>query len=469
MEDIHFLKQNATKESYMFVIDSDDRDKNIYPNPNNYSIRFNTPFKNVYSLEVLDASIPRTQYLINPENDSLVFNVNYGPFQTIHLEHGDYSQLTMIEELNNKLSSHITVENLSSPAEKRNQYIFRSSYPFSFDMKQSSIRTILGFNEYNTGVSRSNQLFSSVVNYDHVENVTFIPINSNVDGHIYDLTIETGNILYQTFVPNFHCNLDYITININDFDLQNEVYINDTIMNIEKFDSYIVCSSNFTFDANVEYVLKVVLNVNSNIRVYTQNDEQFMLGINSSSFSLLSFNEIYNTLLGLNELPTFFLSLDFEIHALKPNYTLVPPGVYTFVGDRYILLKCKEIEDHLYHSRSFEKYTLGLAKFKLSVIGYGDERFDYTSLPTREFHPIGKLEYLSFRFERNNGSLYDFKGINHSLTMIIRYYVNISDFSFESKLNPSYNPNFNDWWVQNEYTKRNLKESDSDESNDYSD
>ena len=62
MEDVQYLKDHSTKESYMFNVDSKDRDKDTYYSPAEYAVKFSAPFKLVYSLEVLDASIPRTQY-----------------------------------------------------------------------------------------------------------------------------------------------------------------------------------------------------------------------------------------------------------------------------------------------------------------------------------------------------------------------------------------------------------------------
>lgn len=318
MDDVQFLKENCTKESYIFVVDSKDRDKEVYPSPNEYAIKFSSPFKNVYSLEILDASIPRTHYTIEDTNNKLYYNIDGGDYKLITIDIGNYSHLSMIEELNNKFESNISVSNLSSPADKRNQYIFSSTKPFSFDIKNSTIGDILGFEEYN-----------NVVN---------------------DLSYTKGS------------------------------------------------------------------------------NNQIFSSVNNSN-----------------------------------THTIIPPGMYSFVGDRYVMLKCKEIEDHLFHSRSFEKYSLGLAKFKLGVFGYGDERFDFSNIPPREFHPLGKLDFLTFRFEKPDGTLYNFRGINHTLTVVIRYYVNKPMSIFEtSKLNPNYHPNFRNWWIENQYQNDSDTESESD-------
>ena len=78
----------------------------------------------------------------------------------------------------------------------------------------------------------------------------------------------------------------------------------------------------------------------------------------------------------------------------------------------------------------------------MGVVGYSDSRFDYSSVPVKEFHPIGKLAKLTFNFVKKDGDFYDFKGINHTLTMVIRYYTPVQKRVFEqSVLNPNYNSN----------------------------
>jgi hypothetical protein len=81
---------------------------------------------------------------------------------------------------------------------------------------------------------------------------------------------------------------------------------------------------------------------------------------------------------------------------------------------------------------------LGLAKFRLGVVGYSENTLDY-KVPFREFHPIGKLSKLTLSFQRQDGSLYDFKGLNHTIVVAIYYYEVIQKSLFEhSILNPNY-------------------------------
>lgn len=61
--------------SKIYVIDSRERDRSLYPNPSNYSLRFPTPFKNVTSIELKGSIIPKVEYNVNPENNKIPFNV----------------------------------------------------------------------------------------------------------------------------------------------------------------------------------------------------------------------------------------------------------------------------------------------------------------------------------------------------------------------------------------------------------
>lgn len=54
----------------------------------------------------------------------------------------------------------------------------------------------------------------------------------------------------------------------------------------------------------------------------------------------------------------------------------------------------------MYRSLSFGKYSPGIGVFKLGVMGFSDIRYDFSSVSSPNFHPIGKLDKLTFRFEK---------------------------------------------------------------------
>lgn len=135
------------------------------------------------------------------------------------------------------------------------------------------------------------------------------------------------------------------------------------------------------------------------------------------------------------------------------------PGIYNLVGEKYIVMRCKEIEENSYRSLAYSKHNLGLAKFRLGVVGYSDTRVDFSKVPLREFHPIGRLKKITLRFETQTGQLYDFKGVNHNITIAVHYLEPTQKERFQqSILNPNYDGNF----IAYRY-KEDDQEGDSDD------
>jgi len=76
IEDVEFMKQHSIKENYTFIIDSRFRNQEEYPEPNNYTINFDIPFKNVFGIEILDVTIPKTMYNVDVDSNSFIIYVN---------------------------------------------------------------------------------------------------------------------------------------------------------------------------------------------------------------------------------------------------------------------------------------------------------------------------------------------------------------------------------------------------------
>ena len=154
IDDIQFLKSKSFKQHYTFIIDSKDRNYLEHPHPNNYTIVFSEPFKNVFGLEVVDASVPRTMYNVDKNNNKLyyyVFNTKEQKdikdinFTELILETGDFSLSQLIQVLNRNLID-IKIDSLSTPPDVKNKIYFESSRPFILDMNKSTLRNTLGFN-----------------------------------------------------------------------------------------------------------------------------------------------------------------------------------------------------------------------------------------------------------------------------------------------------------------------------------
>jgi hypothetical protein len=163
------------------------------------------------------------------------------------------------------------------------------------------------------------------------------------------------------------------------------------------------------------------------------------------------------------DIDDIYYAMSAQITVCKPYHKVTAPGIYNLIGDRYIVLRCPEIEENSYRSLAYTKHNMGLAKFRMGITGYGDHRMDFSSVPTREFHPIGRFSRMTLRFERPDGTLYDFKGVNHIITFAIKYYEPTQKNEFEvSVINPNYNGDFVKYLRTQEE-----QEEESDDGEDY--
>ena len=100
----------------------------------------------------------------------------------------------------------------------------------------------------------------------------------------------------------------------------------------------------------------------------------------------------------------------------------------------------------------------------IDVQGYASGRTEFFSVKYKEFHPIGKLSKMKFRFERkSDGNLYDFKNIDLHFLMSIKYLKPIQKRNFEqSVLNPNYNPNYLGYFNKTLHDLYDVESSDDD-------
>ena len=82
--------QKIITSKHIFAIDSRSRDCRVYPNPNHYKIAVEPPFKNVNSVELKAAVIPKTEYNVNSDNNLIDFSEDGGATLTATLTIGQY-------------------------------------------------------------------------------------------------------------------------------------------------------------------------------------------------------------------------------------------------------------------------------------------------------------------------------------------------------------------------------------------
>jgi hypothetical protein len=596
IEDINYLKNNSIKQNYTFLIDSTDRDRDKYPNPNKYVVDFTVPFKNVIGMEIIDASIPRTMYNIDVENNLLYYYLGNDENDPI-IKNGvtekiacdivtsnctyidGYTKITngAFIELSNNINIYNIYSNyipgLEINADMNNSFIGGTEIGITYSFKIKAEATYnssknntycvfsLGYyhlwkqtKEKYTGMSVSVVKRSTGTLY----NIQFIMGDGSVAGdtqvipdvdlsgevHICWTIFENNWVIYisnsnlsinitkNITVAKTIKNVFYvrkfigkslvapITNNLNG-NLYKEFWTADmnAVMYIKDFKIYnralraeeiILCKNNSIFDMPFWYKLYDNSTKNSGSTELIDYPDIFSkLSVDTGDYTLKTLIDIYSRLPFIFDMKrsTIYENLGFDLYnSINPNYIndryqykaiynnnpkmykmfhsilntditkviltiqydkhiITSPGIVYLIGNKYIVLKCPEIEEHLFGSLSYSKYSLGLAKFRVDNVGINSERLAITKLPVREFHPIGKLSRISLRFETNRGTLYDFKGVNHNIVFAIYYYEpKQNKFPEGSILNPEYKMNYIDY----KYYQEEIEGDSEDETEEYS-
>jgi hypothetical protein len=363
IEDIHYLKNNSIKQTCIILIDSKNRNFDIYPDPNEYIVNFDVPFKNVIGFDIIDSSIPRTMYSVDKYNNSL--------FIYIHPDKNETSFNNIINNLNNNNNTDPTFKNI------------------------------------------------------------FIELKIPIGDYTFQFFIDEFNAIIKKYF------LEKYFPGRNDISLEAKGFTDPTeLTDIIQF----ICSHSFIFNMGNSSIAETL------------------------GFNLLTKKELHNiNYTYYDKYKRLYISYNNNNNTAKPN-TIIAPGMVCFTGEKYILMRSKEIEEHSFGSLAYTNNNLGIAKFRTNSIGFNDEKLYITKIPIREFHPIGKLSQLSIRFETIDKNLYDFKGVNHNITLAIYYYEPAfkQTNTFNSILNPNYNTNFNDYKYTND-EQEIINEDDDDE------
>ena len=620
IEDINYLKNNSIKQNYTFLIDSTDRDRDKFPNPNKYVVEFTVPFKNVIGMEIIDASIPRTMYNIDIENNLIYYylgtneednvikngvtekiacnlikyNCSYIDSYTL-LENSGYIELSNNINIYNIYANYVNTygnETLIGGNELGITYSFKvkAEAIYNYDYSKDNTYCIFSFGYYHLWNQTNTNYTAMTVNVlkiieGELYDIQFIIGDGTIEGdkniianvdlseevHICWTILENKwniyisnnslslNIVQQFTVKKTIKNVFYIkkyigrslsapiTLNktgnnykgywndgakmyIKDFKIYNrelktneialcrnntiikgltiwyKLYDNDNDTKNygeNEYINYINIFNKISIDTG-DYTFKTFL-----LNYEEKEDSEIGFKKHSEPAELTNLIDIYSRLPFILDMErsTIYENLGFDLYnSINPLYIndryqyksiyntdrrmykmfhsiintkltkvidniefdkniITSPGIVYLIGNKYIVLKCPEIEEHLFGSLSYSKYSLGLAKFRVDNAGINSERLAITKLPIREFHPIGKLSRISLRFETNKGLLYDFKGVNHNIVFAIYYYEpKQNKFPEGSILNPEYKMNYIDY----QYYEEEIDGDSDDENEEYS-
>jgi hypothetical protein len=483
IDDVDYLLENNEKDSMVLYIDSSLRNKLYYPNANEYTIQFEQPFKNVYGFEVIDGAIPNTMYNIDVYNNKINFTTIIKSGTTISSTntYNEFNEIftckTLISMFNSEIENYIIVgykDNLETivnettdPGINRNYAIFYKDQltNISIGRKYSQIEKEYYFFKYKNveyAVIRSidneeliNILKEQEFSFDPLTGVIIYYRIIFVDSVTYAKAKLSG--AYIVTINNYRKelalgNYDILSITNDLSDIMNTYFIDvEPTTSPPKKEGKIMMSSRnyFLLNASIGGILESMgFDTRPSFSETSSNFKSWVIGDN-----FMVYGGVIDTTLS------------------SLSYKIISPGLINLLGERFCILRIKELEDHLFGSYSYMSFTPGIGMFKMTAGAGGvtNLRFDYTNLVRKPFHPIGKLDRLSLKFETAKGHLYDFKGVNHQLMFIIKFFVPSKKEKFtKSILNPNYDPNIMKY-LSNNRTIQYKEDSDDEEDFDNDD
>lgn len=433
MEDVLYLKKHADVESFLFVVDSARRDTSVFPEPNEYEVHFKAPFRNVVGLDLIDATVPRTEYLVEAGANTLVYTYA-GAKHSAVVEPGDYTVLQLAEALTAAMAPRLSVSAVTTPAEVSNRVRFLGDRPFALHVSESTLRRSLGLGVRGVLSAQGEEgiLGSRAVVTGPLPSIDMLPLTT-ARRQLF-VAPATGK---PTSLSVYVASSEEVTVNVAVMDSQGRL---------------VASGGSQTTGADFEQLVVPLVPA---------------LDAVTSAPMMLSADETYSVVLSSIGAASVFCGGPGVSSAITPapggqggwtegsdamcldltmaadGFILKPRGVVDLTGESYVLVRCPEIEQQLYRDRAFEDVHAGMGLVKLGNYGFRDQRFDFDSFPPRTLPtPIGKLSKLTFRLEKADGTLYDSKGVNHHLVLVVRYLeLNKGPENMTSTLNPSYTPN----------------------------
>lgn len=128
------------------------------------------------------------------------------------------------------------------------------------------------------------------------------------------------------------------------------------------------------------------------------------------------------------------------------GYRVVSPGVVDLTGDRFLIVRCPEIETYTVRGERLAAETVhpGIGLLTLGTYGFTESKLDFANAKPRTLQtPIAKLSKFTIRLESQDGTTYPTRGCDHSLLICIRTAVpkaSLRGNAPDSLLAPGYDP-----------------------------
>ena len=476
MEDVGYMTEHGETESHVIFVDSSARDTVAYPNPASYVIPFDAPLKNVIGVEVLDSVIPATMYVIDTHNYDMRFysiaTNSAVPLHAVLQPHlTSYFKWWMELETQPGLDSYdtdttsVTNKGLLDVLDMR----LAASYPSPPVITEplvdvagapnfQRVMAVRPIAQYLAGQGAIPAGFT-LGTYKAVD--YWLPAAFGYGTERAILDSENNEVVMVTLayraagtnaLPFASHRVQYPSGNFGTYAL--------FLGAGSSGDGGTVAATTDTTTGGTAYLTSVstdpdrlqLVQISATVWAnYLGGDTAFMawdmtcgmtrvLGFLGSlgDPGLLTLQPRAN-----QSRKQFYTN---QVDMAAPTAFLAPTGLINLTGERYIILRCAEVEAGMFDQAVTGSLSTGIGLFKLPVPGsLREQRQDYVSVNKRPFHPIGRLDQLTVRMERGTlpGTLYNFKGIDHLMVIVVKVLVpKRLGLAPSSQLNPNYDPDF---------------------------
>jgi hypothetical protein len=439
IEDVDYLWENSEKQSFLVYIDSSQRNRRVFPHPNNYVVEFDKPFRFVYGYDILDAMIPTTAYNVERHNNTLILGqiLSTRPgWQTEQFNTNAFlKEFDFVPAVSARLLD-------ASPGSlwlvpRRNL----DDFGIAYTQRPENVDDVAVMCTQNDVVAMSNReppYDTPVTTRDnaawYVASDDAVLLQGPHHLRFGARNPHAGSVSLRIAAIRYVSTMDHATI---DQTLLYDVCIrvSAVTLTIMQYDSRQLQQMLNRQLSNLDMSCAHASAVPEQANKYAWTGRwPFWFNMQTSTCaSTLGFDELSTPAGAAGVYQGLGDALDADMRmfvsvfqAESQQQALVSPGMLDMGGVPYVMFRVAELEEHAFAGDGNNSSTInGLGIFKLLAgsNGISNMRFDFTNLVRRPFHPIGKLCRLSIRMEQSDGTLYDFKGINHNILLVLKYLV----------------------------------------------
>ena len=360
--------------SDIYVLDSRERNNILYPKSCDYRHKIDDEYKDVISVELIQAQIPNTGYNIHDGNNQLLIKDASGSSHVIKLTNGEYTNESLINYLNGSKGNLFYKSKDNS-----NQY-----FNFNLDTDTNLIKI------------QSNKHFTfNNIDYNKIESKTNILNNCermNIDDYFKSINFNSidKTLGFKRKAYDSSNNIDECLM----FDCS-KLSINSVPINLSTNNYQIQTNTSNNCDLRSYYNIGDYLNINNNVYKITSIVNENTLQV----FSINGTTPLNNDDIDKN----YYIEATNVFNLVCPDYVILDIPQFhlikseqTSIRDSFAIIpldnKCKTVIDNTQSENKRKKY----------------------------FNPpMPRLSNINIKFKRYDGSFYDFNGKEHLLVFKI--------------------------------------------------